>query len=329
MPEDITSAAQAASIRRLLPSWLGTEEMRSRIADKIRAQAVFSARVGQASVLQAIKEVIDEVTRGEMDEATARWLVLETVKATGYTPEGGFPDAPAGAVPPAVRGSLQDLTSKRRLDLIVRTQADLMRGRGLQVRGSAPARLLQYPAWELVRVGARRIPRDWQSRWVIAGGKLVGGRRMIALKGDPIWGELGASGNFPDALDVDYPPFAFNSGMGWRDVSARQVRGLGITGPEGETYKDWISEEHPTLVGTQTGLPPARADVSKFSPEILAGLRGAGIRIVDGTATLPEDEDLVKRQLGERAAAREQRKRERERMAVDRAAEAYAERGEP
>jgi hypothetical protein len=106
-----------------------------------------------------------------------------------------------------------------------------MAGAGQKFRGEHADMLPSYPAWELVRVMPVMVPRDWPSRWTIAGGKFAIGGRMIALKGDPIWGELGSYDNFPDALGVDYPPFAFNSGMGWKAVSTEECQRLGITGP--------------------------------------------------------------------------------------------------
>ena len=87
--------------------------------------------------------------------------ILQTL---GYTPEGGFPDAPSAEIPPAIAGSLQDLSSFLRRDLIVRTQLALMHGAGLQTRGHTPERLRQFPAWELVRVADKKVPRDWETR---------------------------------------------------------------------------------------------------------------------------------------------------------------------
>ena len=47
---------------------------------------------------------IEFARRGYRLALTARRLdLLETLRALGYTPEGGFPDAPEGSVPPAVR----------------------------------------------------------------------------------------------------------------------------------------------------------------------------------------------------------------------------------
>ena len=53
--------------------------------------------------------------------------------------------------------------------------------------------------------------------------------RMIALKDAEVWSAIGDSALFPDALDVDHPPFAFESGMGWREILGSEARELGLT----------------------------------------------------------------------------------------------------
>ena len=288
MPNGKSIASQVAKIRNVLPTSLGSAELRGALAEDIRARAVFSARVTSADYLSKVSEVVEAMAAGEMDRATARVTLLETLRSIGYTPEGGFPDAESGSVPPALAGTLQDISSFQRQELMLTTQLALVRGRGQQLRGSSADRLKVAPAWELVRYAEKAAPRDWPSRWIIAGGKLSPGGRMIALKGDPIWGELGASGNFDDALDVDFPPFAFNSGMGWREVDVDVVSELGITGPDGEIADEWLSQKHPLTVDSQSGIPAPQASVKTMAPPMLEQLQKDGITIVEGTAT-PSD----------------------------------------
>ena len=75
-------------------------------------------------------------------------MLFETIRALGYTPEGGFPKLPGDAppVPPAIAGTIQDLSTMRRLDLIVGTQREIMTGAGLQMRGHSPDRLEAVPS---------------------------------------------------------------------------------------------------------------------------------------------------------------------------------------
>lgn len=333
-------AARIAEIRDLLPTTLGSKEIRERIAEDILKRSVFSARVSNALFLDKIREIITQVADGEMNDATARLALMQTLDAVGYTPEGGFPDAPEGVVPPAVQGTIEDITSKRRLDLIIRTQAQLMRGAAQQQKGMQREEIRNFPAYELIRLRYPSMPRAWggehdgtppkragmidpRPRWVIAGGKLYDGR-MIALKGDPVWGELGSAGNFDDALGVDFPPFAFNSGMGWVNVSLSEASRLGVKGPQGQTIKEWFAEERPVIGGAIPAqgdrsqparpiLPPepeiSVAGVSKPMIDILG--EQPGVVIVETKATTLEGGSTLREKLEQRRLEREARAAER------------------
>ena len=300
LPETVFDALRAAQARGVLPTSLGTAELRDLGAD-VLSSSVFTARGTNAVYVSKLKEVVDSLAAGDINFATARWTLAETLKALGYTPEGGFPDLEPGQVPPALAGTLQDLSSKRRIEFILKTQIALVRGKGQAFRGHA--RAAAFPAWELVRVYQVSVPRDWPSRWTIAGGKPG---PMIALKGDPVWGELGSYENFQDALGVDHPPFAFNSGMGWREVAAGEVRKLGITGPNGESPKDWQKSGPATLDGK---LPAPQLDVNQTDPELIKKLQERdGVVVQDGTAMRPEDADKIRDGIEARRAAREARR---------------------
>ena len=331
-------AARQSAGRGDMPTTLGTAELRDLIAADVRSRAVFSARAGNAIFVSKIKEVVTEVAEGEMNEATARWLLLETLRATGYTPEGGFPDVPVGQVPPALKGTLQDLSSQRRLDLIITTQLDLMRGAGVKATGSTPTSLRLYPAWELIREAGRAEPRHWggkhkgsaprgraagadrRSRWEISGGKVYEGGRLIALKGDPIWGELGSSGNFDDALDVDYPPFAFSSGMGWDNISWSECRRLGVMGPDGETIEEWQAEERAVLGGMQPPVvPEVQVSMAGLDPVIRTVFEvETGAVLVGDVATTAAGAAELRRVIEARRIGREARREERLRRALAR-----------
>ncbi len=82
-----------------------------------------------------------------------------------------------------------------------------------------------------MRLETRKEERtDWDERFVRAGGELHDGR-MVALKDDAVWENLGDSGLFDDGMDTDTPPYAFNSGMGWREVGRDEAIALGVLEP--------------------------------------------------------------------------------------------------
>ena len=283
----ITDALRAAQTRGALPTSLDTAGLRELGAD-VLARSVFTARGTNVIFADMLKKIIDQLAAGDIGEGQARTAIWEALNAMGYDAEkGGFPGE---ELDPKLQGTLQDLKSFRRRDLIVRTQLDLMRGAGQKLRGSDPDRLSEFPAWELVRVQDVAVPRYWggkhdgtpprraksidpRPRWTIAGGKPTDGR-LIALKGDPIWGELGSYENFDDALGVDHPPFAFNSGMGWKEISIEETRALGITGPAGETPDEWLASAPETMSGPQS-LPTPQISLNGVDPALIARFKKA------------------------------------------------------
>lgn len=289
-PSSLFDAERMSAQRTAMPTALSTAELRELGAD-VLARSVFVARGTNAIFANELQRVVDLIVGGTLSEGQARTVMYEVLDLLGYDVEkGGFPGE---EVPPALRGTLQDLRSFRRMDLIIRTQRDLMIGAGEQWRGHQAEMITAYPAWELVRVAEVKVPRDWPSRWTIAGGLLIDAdtgeiitqedfgpseweyvrqrARMIALKGSPIWGELGSYENFPDALGVDFPPFAFNSGMGWKPVSAAEVRALKIKGPDNESPEDWFATRPATLTG-KLALPAPRMSLGDVDPEIAAAM---------------------------------------------------------
>lgn len=249
MPTYISSnaaseALEIASARGLLPTALNTQGVKETIAAALRRGAVFSARTTNARYLQALKGRIERLLQGgkNNDWPKIRLELKQELQRLGYTPEKGFPGDAKLGIPSARPGSLRDLSSDLRLNLILDTQEKLLRGAAQKARGMDGSRLRQFPAWELVRVGVRKVPRGsgdggskgWPQRFSEAGGEIVGGR-MIALKTDPVWSALGDSSVFSDALDTDHPPFAFNSGMGWREVHWTEAKALGLGQPDAPT----------------------------------------------------------------------------------------------
>lgn len=262
--DPILDALRAAQGRGALPTTMGSAELRE-LGAELRARSVFTARGSNAIFVSTLKGLINQLVSGEIDPGEVKRALRAALDVLGYSPEGGFGPEDLGQVPPAVEGSLQDLRSNTRLNLIVRTQQELMAGAGQQARGTSPERLDAFPAWELVRIMPVRVPRDWPSRWRLAGGTLREGR-MVALKGDPIWGDLGSSSNFDDALDVDSPPFAYNSGMGWREVNREEAERLGVIATTGEPADVFHQGGARTIAGK---LPRPKLSMDGVDPDIL------------------------------------------------------------
>ena len=267
MPANIPFRAALDFLRDkvLMPTAASSAQLRD-IPAQIRQRSMLSARTTNATYLQEVKNMTESLLQGQFNEATARAKLQDMLDSLGYNPARHFgADADAG-IPPAESGSLRDLSSDRRIKLILDTQERQAANFGYMLQGQTDLARWQFPCWELIRIYTRRTERtgvkSWPQRWHQLGGQFHGGGRMIAPKDDPIWDALGSSGNFDDALDTPYPPFAYNSGMGWRAVQREECVALGV-----------IPDTFMPAVQDSDFLSDLRAQAVKFDPEFLSALR--------------------------------------------------------
>ena len=252
-PIPFVEAVQHLLGKGLMPTSLDTVGLRALDAG-IRRQAVFSARTLMTDYLAKIKEVTTSVinpsqeTRIDPDTgesrqvtvgfnpATARQELRDKLAALGYAPS----DDEAGTI--------TDLASSERINLVVKTNVELAQGAGNYIAGHDDDVLDAWPAQELYRQEGRDQTRNWDgrnpqgdktltgfgSRWMFAAQAssdadaariMEETGRMIALKSSGIWQALG---DFEDGLGNPYPPFAFNSGMWVRDVPRKTAVDLGL-----------------------------------------------------------------------------------------------------
>lgn len=212
--------------QRVMPTTMSSVELRD-LAASIRQRSFFSARTPFESLLQDYKKRVTELANGERDIATQRLGIKKTLKEIGYSPD------------PEERGTIKDLSSDARIDLVLRTNTQAAQGYGQWRQGMDADVLDEFPAQELYRLEVRKEERDWSVRW-LAACRAVGDAaairawadtgRMVARKDSPVWQALGAgAGGFDsDALGSPYPQFAFNSGMDIRDVDRADAMTLGL-----------------------------------------------------------------------------------------------------
>lgn len=194
--------------KRLLPTSLSAEEL-SRLEATVRVRGIFSARTTMGEHLQVIRDQVGSMLDGGTDLATARLRLKESLQRLGYRAAEGE------------QGTLKDLSSDLRRDLVIRQNVAMAQGFGQWKQEQNPAFLDAWPAREFVRDRASREPRpDWPQRWERAGGRFYGGR-MIAVKDSPVWTKLSRFG-------TPWPPFDYGSGMGVEDISRREAIDLGV-----------------------------------------------------------------------------------------------------
>ena len=177
----------------------------------LRDRAFFSSQVANVKILHAARSMVAEQAAGGKSLSKIRRDLRSVISSTGYDPG-------------EARGTIKDLYTKARLDVIVKTNVAQARGYIQHLEATTPGGYAAFPAQELIRTKARKQPRNWAKRWENAGGKFFEGR-MIALKDDPVWTKISAFGN-------PFPPFDFGSGMGVRGIKRSEAIRLGLISTE-------------------------------------------------------------------------------------------------
>ena len=250
-----------------------TAEQLARLAVDMEDNAFFSSRVENMRFLQRAQNLIfdylsrtvedvvgpDGVTRKALAVASRGQftaLMRDFMVAEGMATEEEFPDVN--------HGGLADIRSQARLELIFDTNVNMAYASAQKAAGMTPSALESFPAWELVRIADRMEPRFWPARWRQAGGEFFPGLneaypmamgRIVALKTDPIWANLGSKSLFKDAIGTDMPPFAWRSGMGWRQVSKAEWEAGGKVTPKSQKKPESLN-------------PRAIASTSRIDPEL-------------------------------------------------------------
>lgn len=286
-PVSFSEAMGLLAEKGLMPTNLSSAELRRLDAD-LRARSIFSARTTVAAPLQRAKDLLGELLDGTTNIATARMHMQDLYDSLGYEPEIGFGDD--ATIPPAERGSLRDLSSDRRVDLVLTTNMRQMANQAYREAGQTDFALYAWPCYELLRIYPRQVPRgervgpggelvddpgeSWPERWEQCGGNFYDGR-MIARKDDPIWEQLGSSTKFDDAMDTDVPPFAFNSGFGWRELPREECVALGVIDAGTE------------IEGRKSERAAAMEVAADFDPEFLKELKAdLDVAVANGRASL-------------------------------------------
>ena len=195
------SVAEIIGLKTPTPTALDTAGIRARWSQRLREQALFSARMTLQGYLDRVQTVLMQVADGALDASAARLALTDTLAQLGYAPE------------PGTEGTLKDARTLARLNLVLKTNRQTAASLAQLAESEDPQVAALFPAWELASGGYRKQHRtDWPQRWKAAGERVAwrGAHRtkMVALKSSPIWQALGdGAGGFRDTLGNPYPPF--------------------------------------------------------------------------------------------------------------------------
>lgn len=271
-PIPFAEALASRKAKRLLPTKAGSREL-AKLGPQILNQAMFSAKVTNSQFLaQADKLINGIVSPLSSSGPDGRKSPLSRIEARAELQN--YLDSIKYQAPKGKEGGLQDLRSNARINLIVDTNVKMAHGFGQNTLENDPDILDDIPCKELYRLGARKAPRDWISRWLDNGGKLYSGR-MIARKDDPVWTAISRFGNA-------WPPFDYNSGMWTREITRTEAEQLGVikrstvVKPSAAKLTDNVSATMPQ--GISKGLADALLNAFKDTAVLEAGkliLKGA------------------------------------------------------
>lgn len=262
-PIPFKNAIAALDKRGLLPLSANSAQI-SGMPAALLDEGFFSSTVNDARILQAFKDRVAGIVRPEgalpgasLNTATAREQMRQALASIGY------------AAKPGEEGTIKDLTSQARLDLVIDQNVAMARGRGQWVATQDEDILDMWPCKELFRAEARRVERNWTARWRAAGGQFYDGR-MIARKDAPVWYSISRFG-------TPWPPYDFNSGMDDRDIGREEAVSLGVI-----SNRDIVKpQQAPALAMTAAlaNLEPA------LVREVMNVLGGDRVHIGDGLLT--------------------------------------------
>lgn len=256
------AAIEEFAAKTEVPSWARTADW-DKLPAALRRRSFFSAALEDARALSAERKAVADLlqTTGKDGKIYRRDTAITELQAMMQRRGLDTGDGP----------TLTNPAAEKRIKLVIDTNRAQAQGYARFKRSSSGGALLAFPAQELVRVRNSKEQRDWQERWVKAGGTLTNGR-MIALKTDPIWIAINRFG-------VPYAPFDFNSGMGLKDISRRECLALGVIKADYKPEADPVGDFNAAV----------EADVSAVHPDLLssiASLFGSAVQIAEGIMRL-------------------------------------------
>ena len=251
----MASASDYVSRREVTATAKTTAEW-DMVEAQVRERAFFMAGVENARILQEFKDAAHEIAAGKLTTNEARKRLRGALRAAGYEPAEDE------------RGGIHDLSSRRRMEVTLRTNVDMARG---WMQREQMKKDKSQPGLRLYRAQESRQPRNWADRWKAAAAEVdwegvARGGQMVALIESPIWEKLSRFGQ-------PYPPFDFGSKMRVRAVPYEECEKLGLVGDgdfvAGDTEEeidDFATDPVEKMGDEMPGLSAERLEVALDTP---------------------------------------------------------------
>lgn len=219
-----------------------TSDQVDAMSQQFREQSAWIVGQNEAYIIDAYYKAAAKIAEGSLTPAEARRMVRDALRTAGYQAEkpGSWTD-------------MQDGTARQKLVLDTNIKKAAGYAWHESIKGSAA-----HPAQELVRYGARQVPRDWKARWQEAWKglpaderrkALPGTGRMVALVDCGIWRAI-------SRWSDPYPPFDYNSGMDVEPVLYSEAVKLGL-----------LKEEEPQDEPAEDGPVPEFSSETRQMPQ--------------------------------------------------------------
>jgi len=281
-PVPFEEALALRSVQTLLGTELNSAEMSAvlrLLPAALRQRGFFSAGVYDFNILNAFYQALKSQLNRQPGDPSLNNFIRQSLAELNYDPG-------------AAAGTIHDLTSFARLDVMLNTNLDIAQGYGQMVQSVAVQD--DWPAWELYRSESRNVPRGdpsykgdagiaWLDRFqqsaqaagdddALACVRKFG--RMAALISSPLWEHLGS--DFDDSLGNPFPPFAWGSGMDVDSIIYSETVALGLLDPGEKVVRREIPDLNATLKA------PVDTRNQELADALVQSLKDFGVKLDNG-----------------------------------------------
>lgn len=217
----------------------------------LRERAFFSARVESVRFLDRTKGMLQDFLSGNRETLPSGATALKVggrAKFVEMAREFAIKEG-MGPLDPRDKGTVKDITSQQRLQLIFDTQTRQAQDFGYWQQGQDPDVLDAFPAQRFVRERDAKEPRDWHQQF----------EGMVRLKSDlGFWRAINRDFNVP------WGPWGWGCGHDVEDVDRQEAEDLGLLKP-GEPVSPVDKKFNDDLQASTRGLDPELMEMLKDS----------------------------------------------------------------